>query len=36
METFKKKYHVLENPRRYAGEPEKLEDWKATGQKLEI
>lgn len=31
METSEKRDHVLENPRRYAGEPEKLEDWKGTG-----
>lgn len=31
METSGKRDYVLENPKRYAGEPEKLEDWKATG-----
>lgn len=25
---------MLENPKRYAEEPEKLEDWKVTGQDL--
>ena len=36
METFGKRDHMLKNPRRCAGEPGKLEDWKATGQELEI
>lgn len=35
METSEKRDHVLENPRRYAGESEKLEDWKGTGQEWE-
>ena len=35
METFEKRDHVLEDPRRDAGEPEKQEDWKAPGQELE-
>lgn len=34
METFEKGDCVLENPRRYAGEPEKKEDLKSSGQKL--
>lgn len=36
METFKKKDHVLENPRQYAGESEKLGDWEASSQRMEI
>ena len=36
METFGKRDHMLKNPRRCAGEPGKLEDWKATGQELKI
>lgn len=35
METFEKKDHVLRDLRRYAGEREKLEDWKAAGRELE-
>lgn len=35
METSEKRDHVLENPRRHAGEPEKQEDWKGTSQELE-
>lgn len=30
METFKKKDHVLENPRQYTGESEKLGDWEVS------
>lgn len=36
METFKKKDHVLENPRQYTGESEKLGDWEANSQRMEI
>lgn len=35
METSEKRDRVLENPRRYAREPEKQEDCRGPGQELE-